>query len=143
MRRIILAIYAIIVSAAIIALLYVARPYVVEYPKEAIIILEFVMLSSIGARIRTMLEAVFLLPVVKIVNGDIKLYAICSFIFFMAILAAVALPWLNGVSGFDAWCWISSIVFTMFNFETLYAFAGATMRMYKFDDQLTDKMFER
>lgn len=135
MKRILLAIYASTVSAAIISLLYLLSPYVTEYPKVMTIILALAMLTSVGTGTRSMIEMGILWPMAKIANGIGKSFFACPFIFLAAMLMAIALPWLNGVSGFNAWRWISSIAFTMFNFETFYAFIGATLRMYNCDKE--------
>lgn len=136
MKSIILAIYAIAVSAVIITLLYFVSPYVTEYPKVTTIILALVMLTSVGTGVRSTLEMGILWPMAKIANGIGKsFFGACQFIFFAAMLMAVVLPWLNGASGFNAWRWISSIAFTLFNFETFYAFIGATRRMYNYDSE--------
>lgn len=135
MKSIILAIYAITVSAVIITLLYFVSPYVTEYPKVTTIVLVLAMLTSVGAGVRSMIEMGILWPMAKIANGICKSFWACPFIFFSAMLMAVVLPWLNGASGFNAWRWISSIAFTMFNFETFYAFIGATRRMYNCDSE--------
>ncbi|WP_289756012.1 hypothetical protein [Muribaculum intestinale] len=135
MKSIILATYAISVSTLILVLLYFASPYVVEFPKVTIVILALAMLTSLGTGVRSMLEMGILWPMAKIVNGIAKSFLACPFIFLTAMLVAVALPWLNGVSGFNVWSWVSSITFTMFNFETFYAFVGATRRMYNCDNE--------
>lgn len=135
MKSIILAIYAISVSAVILALLYFASPYVVEYPKASIVILALAMITSVGAGARSMLEMGILWPMTKVANGIGKFFGACPFIFLAAMFMAVALPWLNGVSDFNAWRWVSSIAFTLFNFETFYAFVGATRRMYNCDSE--------
>ena len=133
MKKFLLAIYAVVISAVIVALMYAIKPYVVEYPKAAMIILLLLLFSSFGAGARSMIEMGILWPMAKIANGIGKSFFTCPFIFLAAMLVATALPWLNGVSGFNAWRWISSIAFTLFNFETFYAFVGATRRMYNCD----------
>lgn len=135
MKSIILAIYAISVSIVILALFYLASSCVVEYPKVTIVVLALAMLTSVGTGVRSMLEMGILWPMAKIANDKAKSFFACPFIFLTAMLASVALPWLNGVSGFNAWHWVSSIAFTMFNFETFYAFVGATRRMYNCDNE--------
>lgn len=135
MKSIILAIYAISVSAVILALLYFASPYVVEYPKTTIVILALAMVTSVGTGARSMLEMGILWPMAKVANGIGKFFWACPFIFLVAMLMAVALPWLNGVSEFNAWRWVSSIAYTLFNFETFFAFVGATRRMYNCDSE--------
>lgn len=138
MKSIILATYAISMSAVILALLYFASPYVVEFPKVTIVILALVMLTSLGTAIRSMLEMGILWPMAKIANGFAKSFLACPFIFLSAMIVAVVLPWLNGVSDFNVWSWVSSITFTMFNFETFYAFVGATLRIMRNCDNETE-----
>lgn len=135
MKRLLLAIYAITVSAVIITLLYFVGPYVTEYPKVSTIILALALLTSVGTGVRSMIEMGILWPMAKIANGVDKSFWACPFIFVVATLIAVSLPWLKGVSGFNAWCWISSISFTLFNFETFYALVGATRRMYSCESE--------
>lgn len=135
MKRLLLATYAMIVSAVIITLLYFVSPYITQYPKLTTIILALAMLTSVGTGTRSMLEMGILWPMAKMANGISKSFLICPFIFLVAMLIAVILPWFNGVSGFDAWRWISSIAFTLFNLETFYAFVGATRRMYNCDNE--------
>lgn len=135
MKELLLAIYALAVSAVIITALYFVSPYVTEYPKVTTIILALAMLTSVGTGARSMLEMGILWPMAKIANGSSKSFLTCPFIFLIAMLIAVVLPWLNGVSDFNAWCWISSIAYTLFNFETFYAFVGATRRMYNCDNE--------
>lgn len=136
MKSIILTIYAICVSATIIAFLYFVSPYVTEHPRVMTIILALAMLTSIGAGTRSLIEMGIILPMAKIANGNAKYFVACPFIFLAALLVAIVLPWLNGVSGFNAWRWISSIAFTMFNFETFYVFVCATLRMYNCDSEI-------
>lgn len=135
MKSIILATYSMSVSAVILVLLYFTSPYVVEFPKVAIVIFALAMLTSIGTGIRSSIEMGILWPMAKIANGIAKPFFACPFIFLIAMLVAVALPWLNGVSEFNVWRWVSSIAFTMFNFETFFAFVGATWRMYNCDSE--------
>lgn len=135
MKKLLLAIYALAVSAVIITALYFVSPYVAEYPKVTTIILALVMLTSVGTGARSMLEMGVLWPMTKMANGISKSFLTCPFIFLVAMLIVVVLPWLNGVSDFNVWRWISSIAFTLFNFETFYAFVGATLRMYNCDDE--------
>ena len=135
MKKILLTIYAIAVSIVIITLLYFVSPVVTEYPKTTTIILALAMLTSIGTGVRSMLEIGILWPMAKITNGISKYFFACPLIFFLAMLVAIVIPWLNGISGFTVWNWISSIAFTAFNFETFYAFVGATRRMYNCDNK--------
>lgn len=122
-------------SAAILAILYLVSPYVIEYPKATIAILALAMLTSVGAGIRSMLEMGILWPMAKVANGIGRFFVACPFIFLVAMLIAVTLPWLNGVSGFNAWRWFSSIGFTLFNFETFYSFISATLRIYNCESE--------
>lgn len=136
MRRILLTLYALLISVVVIALLYLVNPYVTEFPKTATIILALSMLTSFGTRVRSMLEISILWPMIKIADGKSKLFSVCPFVFLIALLVAIVIPWLNGVSDFNIWHWISSIAFTMFNFETFYAFIGATLRIYNTADEV-------
>lgn len=131
MKILILASYALCVSFVVLALLYFANPYVVEFPKTSFVILALAMFTSIGTGVRSMLEMGVLLPMIKITKGNNKPFLACPFIFLVAMLIAIVLPWINGVSDFNVWNWISSIAFSLFNFETFYAFVCATLRMYK------------
>ena len=133
MKIVLSTLYAVIVSAIIIMLLYFASPYIIEYPKIATIILAVLMLSSIGTGLRLMIEIGILMPMLKITNGRTKAFMLCPVVFGIGMLAAIVIPWLNGVSYWNAWNWIASIVFTMFNFETFYAFLGSTLRVYNED----------
>lgn len=101
----------------------------------ATFILALSMFTSVGAGARSMLEMGILWPMTKITNSLGKSFFVCPLIFLVSMLVAIALPWLNGVSGFNAWCWASSIAFTLFNFETFYALVGATCRMYNCDNE--------
>lgn len=130
MKTLLSTIYAVIVAAVIIFLLYLVAPYVVEYPKIATLILALLMLSSIGAGLRSIIEMGILMPMLKMTKNDTKSFVLCPIIFGLGLLAAIAIPWLNGVSEWGAWQWIASIAFTLFNFETFYAFFGAALRAY-------------
>ena len=134
MKTLLSTIYAVIVAAVIIFLLYLVAPYVVEYPKIATLILALLMLSSIGAGLRSIIEMGILMPMLKMTKNDTKSFVLCPIIFGLGLLAAIAIPWLNGVSEWGAWQWIASIAFTLFNFETFYAFVGATLRAYNTED---------
>lgn len=134
MKTLLSTIYAVIVAAVIIFLLYLVAPYVVEYPKIATLILALLMLSSIGAGLRSIIEMGILMPMLKMTKNDTKSFVLCPTIFGLGLLAAIAIPWLNGVSEWGAWQWIASIAFTLFNFETFYAFFGAALRAYNTED---------
>ncbi len=134
MKTLLSTIYAVIVAAVIIFLLYLVAPYVVEYPKIATLILALLMLSSIGAGLRSIIEMGILMPMLKMTKNDTKSFVLCPIIFGLGLLAAIAIPWLNGVSEWGAWQWIASIAFTLFNFETFYAFFGAALRAYNSED---------
>lgn len=134
MKTLLSTIYAVIVAAVIIFLLYIVAPYVVEYPKIATLILALLMLSSIGAGLRSIIEMGILMPMLKMTKNDTKSFVLCPIIFGLGLLAAIAIPWLNGVSEWGAWQWIASIAFTLFNFETFYAFFGAALRAYNTED---------
>ena len=138
MKTLLSTIYAVIVAAVIIFLLYLVAPYVVEYPKIATLILALLMLSSIGAGLRSIIEMGILMPMLKMTKNDTKSFVLCPIIFGLGLLAAIAIPWLNGVSEWGAWQWIASIaftlLFTLFNFETFYAFFGAALRAYNTED---------
>lgn len=131
MKGLILSAYAAVSSAVILLLLYLVSPYVVEFPKIAIVVFVLTMLTRVGTGVRSMIEIGILVPMIKIARSGGKPFFACPFIFLAALLIAVALPWLNGVSDFNVWRWISSIAFTMFNFETFYAFVCATLRVYR------------
>lgn len=130
MKTLLSTIYAIIVTAVIILLLYLLAPYVVEYPKISTLILALLMLSSIGAGLRSMIEMGVLMPMLKMTKNDAKSFVLCPVVFGIGLLAAIAVPWINGISNWGTWQWIASVAFTLFNFETLYAFFGATLRAY-------------
>ena len=134
MKTLLSTIYAVIVAAVIIFLLYLVAPYVVEYPKIATLILALLMLSSIGAGLRSIIEMGILMPMLKMTKNDTKSFVLCPAVFGLGLLAAIAIPWLNGVSEWGAWQWIASIAFTLFNFETFYAFFGAALRAYNTED---------
>lgn len=134
MKTLLSTFYAVIVAAVIIFLLYLVAPYVVEYPKIATLILALLMLSSIGAGLRSIIEMGILMPMLKMTKNDTKSFVLCPIIFGLGLLAAIAIPWLNGVSEWGAWQWIASIAFTLFNFETFYAFFGAALRAYNTED---------
>lgn len=130
MKTLLSTIYAVIVTAVIVLLLYLVTPFVVEYPKIATAILALLMLSSIGTGLRSMIELGVLMPMLKITKNDTKPFVLCPIVFGFGLLAAIIIPWLNGVSDWGTWQWIASIAFTLFNFETFYAFVGATLRVY-------------
>lgn len=130
MKTLLSTFYAVIVAAVILLLLYLVAPYVVEYPKIATLILALLMLSSIGTGLRSMIELVILMPMLKMTKNDTKSFVLCPIVFGLGLLAAIAIPWLNGVSEWGVWQWIASIVFTLFNLETFYAFFGATLIVY-------------
>ena len=134
MKTLLSTFYAVIVAAVIIFLLYLVAPYVVEYPKIATLILALLMLSSIGAGLRSIIEMGILMPMLKMTKNDTKSFVLCPIIFGLGLLAAIAIPWRNGVSEWGAWQWIASIAFTLFNFETFYAFFGAALRAYNTED---------
>ena len=134
MKTLLSTIYAVIVAAVIIFLLYLVAPYVVEYPKIATLILALLMLSSIGAGLRFIIEMGILMPMLKMTKNDTKPLVLCPAVFGLGLLVAIAIPWLNGVSEWGIWHWIASIAFTLFNFETFYAFFGAALRAYNSED---------
>jgi len=103
---------------------------VIEYPKISLAILLLLLLTSFGAGARSALEMALLMPMAKLSNGNGNLYLPSSIVYSLGMLIAIIIPWLNGVSAFNVWNWIASIGFTFFNFETFYAFVGATLRMY-------------
>lgn len=126
-----------VVSIAVLALLYYFNPLVIEYPKISLAILLLLMLTSFGTGARSMIEMAILNPLIKITNGQTKVFLSCSIVFAIGLLISLVIPWLNGVSGFNVWNWLASIGFTLFVFETFYAFVGASVRIYN-----TDKEFE-
>ncbi len=130
MNKVLSTLYAIFVCAIIITLLYLVAPYVVKHPKTATIVLAVALLSSLGAGLRSMIEIGIMRPMIKIANGKTKSLVFCPIVFVAGLLASIAIPWLNGISAWNVWNWIASIGFTLFNFETFYAFIGATLRVY-------------
>lgn len=135
MKKFLLALYATVISAFIITLMYLVAPYVVENPKISTIILVLLLFSTCGVVMRSMIEIGVLKFMVKIADGKSNSFLICPIVFAVGMLAAIAIPWSNGISDFSTWNWISSITFTLFNFETFYAFIGATRRMYGVDNE--------
>lgn len=130
MKQLLITIYALLISAAILVALYFVNPLVIEYPKISLAILLLLLLTSFGAGARSALEMALLMPMAKLSNGNGNLYLPSSIVYSLGMLIAIIIPWLNGVSAFNVWNWIASIGFTFFNFETFYAFVGATLRMY-------------
>lgn len=130
MKTILTTIYAIFVSVVIVSLLYFATPYVTEYPKTATAILVILMITSIGTGLRSLIEIGVLMPMLKIAGNDAKCLALCPIVFGVGLLAAVAVPWIYGISGWGVWQWIASIIFTLFNLETFYAFILATIKVF-------------
>lgn len=133
MKTLLSTLYALLVSTIVIMLLYFVSPYVVEYPKTAICILVVLMLSSIGAGLRSMIEIGLLKPLLVIANGRNKSFVFCPIVFILGLLAAIIIPWISGVSSWCVWHWIAAIAFMLFNFETFYAFIGASLRAYNAD----------
>lgn len=133
MKTLLLTLYSIVVSIAVLALLYFVNPLVIEYPKTSLAMLALLMLTSFGAGARSMIEIAILNPLIKIANGQTKVFLSCSMVFATGLLISLVIPWLNGVSGFNVWNWLASIGFTLFAFETFYAFVGASLRIYNTD----------
>lgn len=133
MKTLLSTLYALLVSTIVIMLLYFVSPYVVEYPKTAICILVVLMLSSIGVGLRSMIEIGLLTPLLVIANGRNESFVFCPIVFILGLLAAIIIPWISGVSSWGVWHWIASIAFMLFNFETFYAFTGASLRAYNAD----------
>lgn len=122
MKKVLTIFYTVFVCVTVLALLYFINPYVIEYPKISAVVLVLLMLTSVGAGIRSTAEVVTLIPIAKIVDGEDIPTSFCIIIFAVAMLVAIVIPWLNGVAAFSVWNWISSIGFTLFNFETFYSF---------------------
>lgn len=130
MKILILTIYSIVLSCAVLAVIYFVNPLVIEFPKIALAILILLMLTSFGTRTRSLIEMAALYPMIKLADGRSKLFLSCTIIFSIGLLIALVVPWFNGVSTFNVWNWLASIGFTMFVFETFYAFIGASLRVY-------------
>lgn len=130
MKTLLSTLYAVVVSAIIIMLLYFVAPYVVEYPKTAICVLVVLMLSSLGVGLRSLIEIGLLKPLLIIAKGRTKSFVFCPAVFIIGLLASIIIPWINGVSSWSVWHWIAAITFVLFNFETFYALVGATLRAY-------------
>lgn len=135
MKRVFLMLYAILVSVVLVSLLLLCNTYILEYPKITIAILGLLMLTSIGCGVRSMIEMAILWPMIKITDGKSNSFKYSTVIFAIFMVLAIVIPWINGVSTFSVWNWISSIAFTMFNFETFYSLFGATLRIYRTDEQ--------
>ena len=133
MKTLLSTLYALLVSTIVIILLYFVAPYVVEYPKTATCILVVLMLSSIGAGLRSIIEIGLLKPMLVIANGRNKSFVFCPIVFILGLLAAIIIPWISGVSSWGLWHWIAEIAFMLFNFETFYAFVCASLRAYNAD----------
>lgn len=130
MKTLLSTLYAVVVSAIIIMLLYFVAPYVVEYPKTAVCVLVVLLLSSLGVGLRSLIEIGLLKPLLIIAKGRTKSFVFCPAVFILGLLASIIVPWINGVSSWGVWHWIAAITFVMFNFETFYAFVGSTLRAY-------------
>ena len=130
MKTTLTTIYAIFVSVVIVLLLYIVTPFVTEYPKTATVILALFMLTSIGTGLRSLIEVGILTLMLKIAHNNTKHLVLCPVVFGVGLLAAVVVPWIYGISDWGVWQWIASIVFTLFNLETFYAFMLATLRVY-------------
>lgn len=133
MKTLLSTLYALLVSTIVIMLLYFVSPYVVEYQKTAICILVVLMLSSIGAGLRSMIEIGLLKPLLVIANGRNKSFVFCTIVFIFGLLAAIIIPWISGVSSWCVWHWIAAIAFMLFDFETFYAIIAASLRAYNAD----------
>lgn len=136
MKTLLVTLYSIVVSIAVLALLYYVNPLVIEYPKISLAMLLLLMLTSLGTGARTTIEIATLNPLIKIANGQTKVFLSCSIVFAIGLLISLVIPWLNGVSGFNLWNWLTSIGFTLFAFETFYAFVGASVRIYNTDTEI-------
>lgn len=130
MKILILSIYSLVLSLAVLALLYLANPLVIEYPKASLAVLICLMFTSFGVGIRSKIEMAILYPMIKIANGKNKLFVCSPILFAIGLLIALVIPWLNGFAAFSVWNWFASIGFTLFVFETFYSFIGASWRVY-------------
>lgn len=137
MKTLLLTLYSIVVSIVVLALLYYVNPLVIEYPKKSLAILLLLMLTSFGTGARSMIEIAIMYPLIKIANGQTIVSLSCSIVFAIGLLISLVIPWLNGISGFNIWNWLTSIGFTLFAFETFYAFIGASVSIDN-----TDREFE-
>ena len=136
MKTLLLTFYSIVVSIVVLTVLYFVNPLVIEYPKKALVVLLLLMLTSFGASARSMIEMAILYPMIKFADGQSKIFLSCSIVFAVGLLVSLTISWINGVSGFNVCNWLASIGFTMFAFETFYAFLGASVRIYNTDNEI-------
>lgn len=134
MKNIFCVAYALFLSAAILLVLWLLFPVAISSPVIAAIVLLILCLTSLGAGLRSLVETVLLTPIAKLVNGDAS-QLVASIVFGLAMLAALVIPWLGGIEGWKVWHWITAITYTVFSFETFYAFLLGVTRITKKEEE--------
>lgn len=122
--------YALFISVLILACLWLVSPYVIASPKLSLAILVTLLIAPICAGLRSMLELWLIMPIGKMLINERQVPALLLGVFIVSMIAAVAIPWLHGISGWNVWTWLTSLAFAAFNFETFNALFGGCRRMF-------------
>lgn len=112
--------YSVVVCAALLCALWFLFPVAIKSPIISGCILIFLLITPLGAALRTISEVGMVYPILKIDEG-LKHAAIPMAVFAVAIVAAIAIPWVRGIDGWEWKQWVVALMYTFFSFETFFA----------------------
>lgn len=129
MKQIIIGLYAMALSLVVLYLLWILQPMIIAHPKISAVVLFLIVPTSLAMMVRTLLGVTVLLPLGALIHKWNISPVAAYYIFILALLVGLVIPWINGIGGWGFWEWAASILYTVFIFETFFGFANGTIHV--------------
>lgn len=119
MKQILSGIYAIVLSAGFLYLAWIMQPILMGNTwKDCAIIFAA---SVVALMLRPILKYL-IFPVFAICKGEFAGAAYT--IFTLATLVGIAIPWFHGISGWNAWTWVSAFLYSSVIYTVMSVFTS-------------------
>lgn len=121
MKDVLAFIYSLLVTCVLLLILWWVFPFAIENPAISCITLLILLVSQFGTGLRILAGIILVFPI-SYLNSKSKLQVVS---FGLGLPIALAIPWLDGVSGWGWLRWTTALLYTGFSFETFLAFVIA------------------
>lgn len=119
MKQFLSGLYALALSAGFLYLAWVMQPILMGNTWKACAI---IFAASVVALFVRLFLGYLVFPVFAICKG--KFAGAAYTIFTLATLVGIAIPWFHGISGWNAWTWISAFLYSSLIYTVMSAFTS-------------------
>lgn len=120
MKQFLSALYALILSAGVLYLAWLMQPILMGDTWKACAI---ILAANVVLLLLSPILKFLIVPVFSICKGE---FASAAYVIFtIATLAGIAIPWFHGISGWNAWTWVSAFLYSALIFTVMSTFTTA------------------